>query len=157
MSAATKRKAADGRPRKDKQWYKNGPPKAFTKSDYYKRDDWKELVTEVEGMSKADRLQNFEIAYKELLSCESTAVGAALQTDEDLEQVCLEFQMLYANVALYYTMVEGTEEVTKAWDRCLASHGKLEAAYKAQQQSKPEQSKAAAAVTPSHLSQIGRL
>ena len=106
-------------------------------------------------MSKADRLQNFEITYKELLSCESTAVGTALQTDEDLEQVCLEFQMLYANVALYYAMVEGTEAVTKAWNRCQASHAKLEAAYKAQQQSKPDQGKTAAAVTPSRLSQVG--
>ena len=149
--AADENMSSGCRTRSSGEWFKEGPPLTFTGVEYVELENWNEQVAEAEGLSKADRMLSFKRLCAEFQTLEDTRVGPALQSGDDLTELCQEHQQLGAQVLLYCALVEFTEAVTRAQNQVKASSEKLRAAYQKQQQSEHEQSFHSMKLTPSRL------
>ena len=137
----------------DHQWWRRGPPKSFTSRSYFTEDKWREQVTEAEQLQKAELMRSFEATYEEFRDFETTQLAPALQTEQDLTDVCDEAQRIMAKARLYGALMELTGAGLDTWNKIVNSCAQLKAAYKQQLKSQSDQKAFAAKISPSRLDQ----
>ena len=137
------------------QWWRHGPPKSFTDRNYFTEDKWKELVTEAEQLQKAELRICFTKTYEEFCDFETTQIAPALQSEQDLTDVCDEAQRIVAKARLYHDLTEPTGAGLDTLNKIWASYKKLQATYTEQftKEQLMDQKKLAANILPSRLDQ----